>query len=413
MTTKFQHLVPVAMEPHLTQEANATVIPLETWLRICMHEIHAAHTWTEEGGKVFVLVNKLQVGKQGQLTSPANVHEDIPNDGRTRRLFIENVSKMRNLTELVLTNIAISTSIVSLAAKLPNLRVLSLEGVCIAGADVEVFRDDIEVQHIRLMKVCWHGRERDGDVIRACKDLKTLEVSWDKKWKDVNNSCQEWSNVTCESIKIYSNRRAWSIAPAEQDDERRTLIGWLRLFKRTKLLHIRGWIPHFREADAGQDPVSNTMEELVAPMRFLKLSRRLCNLQSIKVSDVGLKSEEVDETTLSVGTVRTMEVSVFISDKEILCRMLGALNNIRELKVHICDDVIDTDDVLESVADMLDFNPPIEKLTITANDTLRMNITHGHFRKYKQLCCGLEQIVIGDRLWTMKKGTWNEQIGWY
>lgn len=77
-------------------------------------------------------------------------------------------------------------------------------------------------------------------------------------------------------------------------------------------------------------------------MRFFKLSRRFCNLQLIKVTDVGLKTEEVDETTLSLGTVRTMEVSVFISDKEILCRMLGALNKIRELKVHICNDVIDT-----------------------------------------------------------------------
>ncbi|KAJ3926345.1 MAG: hypothetical protein NXY57DRAFT_966646 [Lentinula lateritia] len=199
--------------------------------------VHAAHTWTEEGGRVFVLVKKLQVGKERQIASPANVHNDIPNDGRTRGLFIDNVWKMRNLTELVLSNVAISTSIVSLAAKLPNLRVLSLEGVCMAGADVEVFRDDIKVQHVRLVNICWHGRGRNGDVIRACKDLKTLEVSWDKKWKDVNNSCQGWSNVTCESIKIYSHRRAWSIAPAEQDDERRTLIGWLRLFKQTIVAH--------------------------------------------------------------------------------------------------------------------------------------------------------------------------------
>ncbi|KAJ4488889.1 hypothetical protein C8J55DRAFT_487089 [Lentinula edodes] len=373
--------------------------------------VHAADTWTEEGGRVFVLVKRLQVGKQGQITSRGNVHNDISNDERTRRLFIDNVSKMRNLTELVVTNEAISSSIVSLASNLPNLRILSLEGVCIPGADVEMFTDDVQAQHVRLVNICWHGRKRDGDVIRACKKLKTLEVSWDKKWKDVNDSCEKWSNVTCESMTIYSNRSAWSIAPAEQDDERRTLIAWLRLFKNTKSLHIRGWIPQFRDADAMQDPLSNTMEELVAPMRFLKLSRRLSNLKSIKVSDVGLKSGEVDETTLSVGRVTTMEVNVFTSDKEILCRMLGALNNIRKLKVHICDDVIDTDDVLESVADMLDFNPPIEKLTITANDTLRTNITHEHFRKFKQLCGGLQHIEIGDRLWTIKQGAWNEQIG--
>ncbi|KAJ3846721.1 hypothetical protein EV368DRAFT_69697 [Lentinula lateritia] len=225
---------------------------------------------------------------------------------------------MCNLTELVLANVAISSSIVSVASNLPNLRVLSLEVVCIASADVEKFRDDIQVQHVRLVKICWHGRKRDGNVIWACKKLRTLEVSWDKKWKDVNKSCEKWSNVTCESMKIYSNCR--------------------------------------------------------------------------------LKSKEVDETTLSVGGVTAMEVNVFTSDKEILCRMLGALNNIWKLKVHICDDVNDMDDVLESVADMLDFNPPIEKLIITANDTLRTNITHEHFRKFKQLCGGLQHIGIGDRV---------------
>ncbi|KAJ3891570.1 hypothetical protein GG344DRAFT_65300 [Lentinula edodes] len=325
------------MELHLTQEVKADLIPVESWLRISL--VHAAHTWTEEGGRVFVLVKRLQ----HSITGVESAKPTSP----------------------------------------------------IVGG----------------VNICWHGRRRDGDVIWACKKLKTLEVSWDKKLKDVNDSCEKWSNVTCESMKIYSNRRAWTKAPAEQDDERQTLIAWIRLFKNTKSLHIQGWIPQFRDADAAQDPLSNTIEELVAPMCFLKLSRCLCNLKLIKVSDVGLKSGEVDETTLSVGRVTTMEVNVFTSDKEILCRLLGALNNIQKLKVHICDDAMDTDDVLESVADMLDFNPPIEKLTITANDTLRTNITHEHFRKYKQLCDGLKHIEIGDRLWTIKQGAWNEQIG--
>ncbi|KAJ3858203.1 hypothetical protein EV359DRAFT_69198 [Lentinula novae-zelandiae] len=317
------------MEPHHTQKANAIVIPVETWLRICMHRrmddfpalAHAAHTWTEEGGRVFVLVKRLRVGKRGHINGPDDVHNDTANDAHTCRSFIDNVSKMRNLTELVLRNVVIPSSIVSLASKLRNLRELSLEGVCIAGADVEICREDVEVEHVRLLKTCWHGRNGDGDILRACKKLKTLEISWDKKWKDANKSCEEWSSDTCECIKIYSNRR-----------------------------------------------------------------RRAA------------------ETDYMVTIVQDDEVAAH-------SRMLGALKNIRQLKVNICDDVIETDDVLGSIADMLDFNPPIEKLTIAANDTLRTNISHEHFRKFQQMCGGLQQINIGDRVWTSKQGYWNEIIG--
>ncbi|KAJ4497337.1 hypothetical protein C8R41DRAFT_865648 [Lentinula lateritia] len=141
------------MEPHPTQKANAIVIPVETWLRICMHRrmddfpalAHAAHTWTEEGGRVFVLVKRLRVGKQGHINGPDDVHNDTANDAHTCRSFIDNVSKMHNLTELVLRNVVIPSSIVSLASKLQNLRELSLEGVCIA--DVGICREDVEVEH--------------------------------------------------------------------------------------------------------------------------------------------------------------------------------------------------------------------------------------------------------------------------
>ncbi|KAJ3924633.1 MAG: hypothetical protein NXY57DRAFT_1083791 [Lentinula lateritia] len=231
---------------------------------------------------------------------------------------------MRNLTELVLRNVVIPSSIVSLASKLRNLRELSLEGVCIAGADVEICREDVEVEHVRLLKTCWYGQNGNGNILRACKKLKTLEISWDKKWKDANKSCEEWSSDTCECIKIYSNRNDEIAAHSRLDTS----------------------IPQ-RRCNAGPVVQYNP----VAPMCFLKLSRHLAG------------------------------------DMEILCRML------------------------ESIADMLDFNPPIEKLTIAANDTLRTNISHKHFRKFQQMCGGLQQINIGDRVWTSKQGYWNEIIG--
>lgn len=66
-----------------------------------------------------------------------------------------------------------------------------------------------------------------------------------------------------------------------------------------------------------------------------------------------------------------LQVNVCTSNKETLCMMLAVINNIQELKVNICDNAnklvkkkkygIDSGKTneLTTVANILDFNPPI------------------------------------------------------
>ncbi|KAJ3913261.1 hypothetical protein F5877DRAFT_71728, partial [Lentinula edodes] len=187
-------------------------------------------------------------------------------------------------------------------------------------------------------------------------------------------------------------------------------VNVLRAFKGARTLDIEGWVPVFKDGDASNERLSIAISHFEGPVRFLKFSRRLPNLRVVKLSDHGLVRGEVNELDLQLAKVKRLEVKVYASDKETLCVMLAVMKDVRELKVKFCDDVNEPDELLGSIADMLDFNPPIERLWVTADDPFVNDINHRHLRTLKALCRELKEISIGDRRWKTKQGFWIEEM---
>ncbi|KAJ3892595.1 hypothetical protein GG344DRAFT_64489 [Lentinula edodes] len=181
----------------------------------------------------------------------------------------------------------VSAELIREIAQMENLRGLTLQQVCI-------------IETHELLDTRWHGPNNKSGFIRACKDLKTLEFTWDR-----------------------SRIRALESGT----------------FKAAKTLEIQGWIPVFKHGDASNKSLSNAITHFAGPIRFLKFSRRLPNLRILKLSDYGLVRGKVDELDLQEAKVNGLEVNVYASDKETLCMMLAVMNDVRELKVNFCDDV--------------------------------------------------------------------------
>ncbi|KAH7868207.1 uncharacterized protein C8R40DRAFT_1178146 [Lentinula edodes] len=262
----------------------------------------------------------------------------------------------------------VSAELIREIAQMENLRGLTLQQVCIIETHEESVEGVLHLEHVRLLDTRWHGPNNESGFIRACKDLKTLEFTWDRSRIRALESGEKWWNETCQSVKVYSRRSSWSSAEHELDAERQTFVDVIGTFKAAKMLDIQGWIPVFKHGDASNESLSNAITHFAGPIRFLKFSRRLPNLRILKLSDYGLVRGEVDELDLQVAKVNGLEVNVYASDKETLCMMLAVMNDVRELKVNFCDNVNEPDVLLRSIADMLDFNPPIERLCITADD---------------------------------------------
>ncbi|KAF8832545.1 hypothetical protein HHX47_DHR1001641 [Lentinula edodes] len=233
----------------------------------------------------------------------------------------------------------VSAELIREIVQMENLRGLTLQQVCIIETHEESVEGVLHLEHVRLLDTRWHGPNNESGFIRACKDLKTLEFTWDRSRIRALESGEKWWNETCQSVKVYSRRSSWSSAGHELDAERQTFVDVIGTFKAAKTLDIQGWIPVFKHGDASNESLSNAITHFAGPIRFLKFSRRLPNLRILKLSDYGLVRGEVDELDLQVAKVNGLEVNVYASDKETLCMMLAVMNDVRELKVNFCDNV--------------------------------------------------------------------------
>ncbi|KAJ3912011.1 hypothetical protein F5877DRAFT_85282 [Lentinula edodes] len=237
----------------------AITIPTEIWLRICelsgerltplaevctvvrapayeyifkriefktmLDFLDRTQVWIKVGGRVLRLVKELQVGEIGVDVACRGIGQCVPpmhSDGM--QIMQDNLAKMNNLTRLTINATTLTSEMMREIAQMENLRGLTLQQVCIIETQEESVKGVLLLEHLRLLDTRWHGPNNENSLIRACKDLQTLQFTWDRSRIRLVESGEKWWNESCQSVKVYSRRSSWSRAGRELDAERQTFV---------------------------------------------------------------------------------------------------------------------------------------------------------------------------------------------
>ncbi|KAJ3868088.1 hypothetical protein EV359DRAFT_77940 [Lentinula novae-zelandiae] len=391
-------------------------LPFEIWVEICrfagqsLTELaqfqtveslqQAGEAWSEVGGRVYPLVKTLRLGLL-RPTSDAmllNFRCSTPN-------IIHYLDRMVNVEKVFMNDAAIGGDILASMAKFAKLQTLSLEWVTITNAVKDMVFDSVDMQHLRLVDIKWDGHKGGGSVIRACRGIRTLCMTWNDEGKEAGGDWDTWTNASCRSLTVIG--KAGTLLSKY---ERQTLLALLRKLEGLRELHVEGVLPRFTEEDTRERSFPESVDKYVGPIEFLNVHRRLPKLKTVTLTNVGLSSNDVNELTIQIQDVTDLKVNVFGSDKETMCRLLSVMSRLRNLEVNFCDDVNDSDESLKSLADMLDFSPPLRSIYVTGDDLFETTVNHNHFRTLKILCPALEVIGIDDRKWRNARGLWSELL---
>ncbi|KAJ4499701.1 hypothetical protein C8R41DRAFT_864005 [Lentinula lateritia] len=156
---------------------------------------------------------------QKLLTDLQVVWTQVDSLSREHRRCWDNLAKMENLTRLTINTTTLTWKMIREIVQMENLRGLTLQQVCIIETHEESVEGVLHLEHVRLLDTRWHGLNNKTGLIRACKDLKTLEFTWERSRIRALESGEKWWNETCQSVKVYSRRSSWSSAGCELDAE--------------------------------------------------------------------------------------------------------------------------------------------------------------------------------------------------
>ncbi|KAJ3858145.1 hypothetical protein EV359DRAFT_69241, partial [Lentinula novae-zelandiae] len=229
-------------------------------------------------------------------------------------------------------------------AKSSKLRTLSLEWVEIMNGVNSI---DLESAHIEHLLLVWQGHDGEGMMIHACQSLGTLQITWHDEAQKTSDSWQTWSNGMCREVTPITKARTL----VSTKNEQQTLFTILPRLKGLKKLRVEGNLLPFTGAN------------------------------------------EVNELTSQIDNISDLKVNVFGSDRVTMCRLLSVAKQLENLEVNFCDNVNESETLLNSLADMLNFNPPLRSIYVTGDDPFSSVIDHNHFRTLKAMlsCPGYNQ----------------------
>ncbi|KAJ3873619.1 hypothetical protein F5051DRAFT_432023 [Lentinula edodes] len=256
------------------------------------------------------------------------------------------VELMTNVKKVFIIDAAIGGDLLTTIARLWNLRTLSLERVSIMNAVKDHIFESMGIQHLRLLNITWNGHSKVGRMIQACHALRTLCITWHDEGEKEGVGWETWSNASCRQVTVVCK-------PTTLDSKYgwQTLLAVLGKFECLTELRVKGTQSPFTEDDTPKRPFSQSVEKL------LLVTKQLHNLE-----------------------------------------------------INFSDNVNEPEELLGSVADMLDFNPPLRSLHVTGDDPFESAVNHNHFRTMKALCPELEVIGVDDRRWRNVRGLWMELL---
>ncbi|KAJ3870827.1 hypothetical protein F5051DRAFT_434331, partial [Lentinula edodes] len=343
--------------------------------------LHAGEAWSDGGGRVYPLIKTLQLGLV-RLTSKGTAVYFTSSTHHLKHY----VQLMTNVKKVFIIDAAIGGDLLMTIARLWNLRTLSLERVSIMNAVKDHIFESMGIQHLRLVDITWNGHSKVGRMIRACHALRTLCITWHDEGESEGVGWETWSNASCWQVTVVCK-----LTTLDSKYERQTLLAVLGKFERLTELRVEGTQSPFTEDDTPKRPFSQSIEKYVGPIQFLNVQRRLPKLKTME-------------------DVTDLKVNVFGSDKHTMCRLLSVTKQLHNLEINFSNDVNEPEELLGSVADMLDFNPPLRSLHVTGDDPFESAVNHNHFRTMKALCPELEVIGVDDRRWRNVRGLWMELL---
>ncbi|KAF8829471.1 hypothetical protein HHX47_DHR3001061 [Lentinula edodes] len=304
--------------------------------------LSATRSWTASGGRVFNLVQQLKLGTtNADDISPVTQHDDNRRrTGEIAQTLDHALIRMGNLSNLEMKGVVLDSGFTSLLQNLKQLKECSLERVCVENAGECRPMALLAVENLKLVSICWHGRNRDSEIVRACLRLKKLTISWHADRADEMDWGENWTQSTCSTLAI-TTRLAWPARGEQLRRHRVKFISMLRMFPSVIELHIHGSIPPFFETDTEKKPMLVKMVNYRGPIHFLNLSRALPKVRSLNLTDCGLLGQHFREETLHVEAVRELTLDIFSCEEEIVCRLISVMSKLERLKVNISDDVFE------------------------------------------------------------------------